>query len=41
MYGIDHTDCKQKNTIQSENHIFENFFRIDSILFIHISGDKG
>ena len=24
-------------TIQAENHIFENFLRIDSILFVHIS----
>ena len=28
-------------TIQSENHIFENFLRINSKLFFHSSWDKG
>ncbi len=30
------TDCNKK-TIQSENRTFENFFRINSIVFFHIS----
>ena len=30
----------KKTTIQSENRIFEHFFRINSIFFFHISWDK-
>ena len=32
-----HTDCNQKKTIQSENRILGNFFRINSILLFHNS----
>ena len=28
-----HTNCNSTKNIHSENHIFENYFRINSILF--------
>ena len=32
----EYTDCNKKK-VQSENRIFENVFRINSILVVHIS----